>query len=172
MPISRAGRLTSSPGFTLVEMCVVLLIVSIFAFLVVPRLELSGGGELAASAKRLGGTTKYLFNEAALTGREHRLFYDLDRGSYRAMVLQPDGELVELQGTGKGARLPEGVRFRELTLRGHGSFTSGEIMTRIHPTGWMEETIIHLQDKAGKQLTLRIAPLSGITDIYPGDKVF
>jgi len=56
---------------------VVLLIISIFAFLVVPRLELGGGAELAGAAKRLGGTTKYLFNEAALTGREHRLVYDL-----------------------------------------------------------------------------------------------
>jgi len=42
------------------------------------------GGELAAAARRLGGTTKSLFNEAALTGREHRLVYDLERGSYRA----------------------------------------------------------------------------------------
>jgi general secretion pathway protein H len=172
---SPAGNLTGSPretGFTLIELCVILLLIGIFSGLLVPNLDRIGQGDLDASARRLRGTVKYLYNEAALTGREHRLIYDLDHGTYRAMILQPDGELVDLQGTGKGAKLPEGVRIRELTLRGHGSFSSGEIMTRIHPTGWLEETIIHLQDQAGKQLTLRIAPLSGITDIYPGNKVF
>ena len=128
----------------------VLLLIGLFAGLLVPNLDRVGQGHLDASARRLRGTVKYLFNEAALTGREHRLFYDLDHGTYRAMILQPDGELVALQGTGKGANLLDGVRFRELTLRGHGSFSTGEIMTRIHPTGWLEETIIHLQDQAGK----------------------
>jgi len=169
-----AGNLTDrrrEAGFTLIELCVVLLLIGLFAGLLIPNLDRVGQGNLDTSARRLRGTVKYLFNEAALTGREHRLVYDLDHGTYQAMVLQADGELVPLQGTGKGATLLEGVRFRELILRGHGSFSTGEITTRIHPTGWLEETIIHLQDRAGKELTLRIAPLSGITDIYPGDKV-
>ena len=170
-----AGNLTSrsrNHGFTLIELCVILLLIGIFAGLLMPNLDRIGQGNLDASARRLRGTVKYLFNEAALTGCEHRLIYDLDQGTYRAMILQPSGDLVPLQGTGKGAKLLDGVRFQELTLRGHGSFSSGEITTRIHPTGWLEETIIHLQDQAGKQLTLRIAPLSGIADIYPGFKVF
>jgi len=174
MPTSTAGNLTDRPrkaGFTLIELCVVLLLIGLFAGLLIPNLDRVGQGNLDTSARRLRGTVKYLFNEAALTGREHRLVYDLDHGTYQAMILQADGELAPLQGTGKGATLLEGVRFRELILRGHGSFSTGEITTRIHPTGWLEETIIHLQDRAGKELTLRIAPLSGITDIYPGDKV-
>jgi len=146
--------------------------VALFSGLTVPLLARLGDSGLDSSARRLRGTIKYLFNEAALTGHEHRLVYDLDRGTYRAMILRPGGELTELQGTGKGARLMEGVRFRKLTLRGRGSFSTGEISTRIHPTGWLEETIVHLQDRGGAELTLRISPLSGVTDIYPGDKVF
>jgi len=95
------------------------------------------------------GTIKYLFNEAALTGCEHRLIYDLDRGTYRAMILRPAAKLTELQGTGKGARLMDGVRFRELTLRGHRSFSSGKSARCIHPTGWLEKIHHHLQDGRG-----------------------
>ena len=153
-------------------MCVVLLIVSIFAFLVVPRLELSGGGELAATAKRLGGTTKYLFNEAALTGREHRLVYDLERGSYRAARLEASGELMPLDGPGKLTTLRGEVRFRDLTVPGRGTFTSGEVTTTIHPAGWLEETIVHLENRKGEQLTVHVSPLTGGVETYPGYRDF
>lgn len=171
-PVGNLTNCRRQHGFTLIELCVILLLIGLFSGLLIPNLARFGQGNLDASARHLRGTIKYLFNEAALTGCEHRLIYDLDRGTYRAMILRPGGELTELQGTGKGARLMDGVRFRELTLRGRGSFSTGEISTRIHPTGWLEETIIHMQDRAGTELTLRISPLSGIADIYPGDKAF
>lgn len=172
MRTSTAGNSTSSPGFTLVELCVVLLLIGLFSAVLLPQLGRFGQGELDASARRLRGTIKFIFNEAALTGREHRLIYDLERGTYRAMILRPGGELVELPGPGKTARLPEGIRFQDLTLRGRGTFSAGEVAMRIHPTGWLEETVIHLQDKAGAQRTLRVAPLGGVADIYQGYKVF
>ena len=150
----------------------VLLIISIFAFLVVPRLELGGGGDLAAAAKRLGGTTKYLYNEAALTGQEHRLLYDLERGSYRAARLEASGELVPLDGPGKLTMLRGEVRFRDLTVPGRGTFTSGEVTTTIHPAGWLEETIVHLENRKGEQLTVHISPLTGGVETYPGYRDF
>lgn len=175
MPTSTAGNLTEphgQRGFTLVELCVILFLLGLFSLLLIPNLARFGRGELDASARRLRGTIKYLFNEAALTGLEHRLVFDLEQGSYRAMRLQPNGELTGLQGPGKGTRLPAGVRFQDLTLRGRGTFSTGEVTTRIHPTGWLEETILHLQDESGAQVTLRVSPLSGTADIYPGHQVF
>ncbi|NJC87980.1 MAG: prepilin-type N-terminal cleavage/methylation domain-containing protein [Desulfuromonas sp.] len=172
MRTSTAGNSINARGFTLIELCVVLFLIGLFAALLIPRLDRFGRGDLDASARRLRGTIKYLFNEAALTGREHRLTYDLERGSYRAMVLQPGGELVALGGPGREARLPDGVRFQDLVLRGQGTFASGEITLRIHPTGWLDETIIHLRDDSGGQRTLRIAPLSGAAEIVQGYQGF
>lgn len=174
MPTSTAGKSTSrggNRGFTLIELGVVLFLIGLFSLLLIPRLDRFGQGNLDASARRLRGTIKYLYNEAALTGREHRLVYDLDHGSYRGLVLAASGDLTALPGTGKGATLLAGVHFRDLTLRGQGSFTTGEVTTRIHPTGWLEETVIHLRDDEGKELTLRIAPLTGAADIYPDYRV-
>jgi general secretion pathway protein H len=164
--------LTDTRGFTLIELSVILVLLGIFSLLLIPRLDRFGRGELDASARRLRGTIKFLFNEAALTGREHRLIYDLEHGRYRAMVLNPGGELTELRGPGKATRLPEGIRFQDLVLRNRGTFSTGEVTVRIHPTGWLEESLIHLQDQSGAQRTLRIAPLTGAADIDQGYKGF
>jgi general secretion pathway protein H len=151
---------------------VVLLVISIFAFLVVPRLDLTGRGDLEATAKHLGGTTRYLFNEAALSGREHRLVYDLERGSYRALRLETSGELTPLDGPGKLTRLRGEVRFRDLTVPGRGTFASGEVTTTIHPAGWLEETVVHLENRKGEQLTVHISPLTGMVETFVGYRDF
>ena len=144
----------------------VLFLIGLFSALLVPRLDRFGQGELDAAARRLRGTIKFVFNEAALTGREHRLVCDLKRGTYRAMVLQPDGQLVELPGVGSQAHLPNGIRFQDLSLRGRGTFSAGEITLRIHPTGWLEETVIHLRDQAGVQRTVITSYSIHYTKLY------
>jgi len=159
-------------GFTLIEMCVVLLVISIFAFLIVPRLDLSGRGDLEATARHLGSTTRYLFNEAALTGREHRLVYNLQDGSYRALRLEASGDLVSVDGPGRLTRLRGDVRFRDLTVPGRGSFTGGEVVTTIHPAGWLEETVVHLENRKGEQLTVHVSPLTGMVETFAGYRDF
>jgi hypothetical protein len=151
---------------------VVVLLIGIFAFLVIPRLDISGAGQLNLAAKRLSGTTKYLLNEAALTGREHRLIYNLEEGSYRGLRLEPGGELVTLDGPGRLTRLGREVRLRGLTLPGRGSFTSGEVVTHIYPAGWLEEAVIHLENRQGEQLTMRISPLTGAAETFDGYRDF
>lgn len=172
MRTSRAGRSTSAAGFTLIEISVVVLLIGIFALLVIPRLDISGAGQLNLAAKRLSGTTKYLLNEAALTGREHRLVYNLEEGSHRALRLEPGGDLVPLDGPGKLTRLGRDVRLRDLTLPGRGTFTTGEVVTHIYPAGWLEETIVHLENRRGEQLTMRISPLTGAAEIFTGYRDF
>lgn len=159
-------------GFTLVEVSVVVLLIGIFALLTVPRFNFSGAAQLSAAAKRLSNTSRYLLNEAALTGREHRLVYDLERGTYRALVLRPDGELVAVGGQAKPVTLGSDIRFRDLTLPGRGMFSSGEVVTRIYPAGWQEETIVHLENRKGEQLTVHLSPLSGVAETYEGYRDF
>lgn len=173
MPTSTTGSSNRQSGFTLIELGVVILLISLFTLISVPLLSNTARGNVEASARKLSGTVKYLFNEAALSGLEHRLVYNLDDGSYRGLVLETDGSLVDIGGPGKKSVLKRDVRFTGLTLPGRGSFSSGEVTVRIHPTGWLEETVVHLDDgKGGSALTMRINPLTGSSEIFEGFREF
>ena len=166
---SRGGGLA---GFTLVELVVVMVLISLFMVFSIPLFSNIGTSSLGTSARRLSGTIKYLFNESAMSGLEYRLVYDLDQGLYRAQILEANGEQVDAPDQGRQAALKGDVRFMDLQLPGRGKFTMGQITTRIHPSGWVEETIIHLDDGAGEMLTLRVSPLTGTTEVFDGYREF
>jgi len=170
--IPKTCRNRGRAGFTLVEIVVVMVLVSLFMVFSIPLFSNIGTSSLGTSARRLSGTIKYLFNESALSGLEYRLIYDLDRGSYRAQILEENGELVAATDQGREASLKGDVFFTDLQLPGRGKFTAGQVTTRIHPSGWVEETIIHLDDGAGEMLTLRVMPLTGTTEIFDGYREF
>jgi hypothetical protein len=157
-------------GFTLVELGVVVVLLALFAILTIPLISSTGTSKLGYSARRLSGTIKYLFNESALTGREHLLIYNLDNDTYRARIVEADGEIVDLPGLGKETKLAGDVQFRDLQLPGRGTFTSGQVTVRIYPSGWLEETGVHLEDGPGNELTLHVMPLTGTSEIFDGYK--
>lgn len=161
---SRKGR---ESGFTLIEIVVVMVLISLFMVLSIPLYGNIGTGSLDTSARRLSGTIKYLYNESAISGLEYRLIYDLDRGTYRAQALEKDGALTDAQDQGRQAALKGAVRFKDLKVPGRGKFSSGQVTTRIDPSGWVEETVIHLED-GNEVLTLRVMPLTGTTEIFQG----
>lgn len=169
MRTSTAGKSNES-GFTLIELVVVVALLALFATFTIPLFGRIGSSGLQQSARRLNSTIRYLYNESAMTGREYRLIFDLERKSYRAKVLQADGEIANVPESGQATRLAGETSFRDLQVPGRGTFTSGEVTIRIHPTGWLEENWIHLQDSSEKQLTLHISPLTGAAEMFDGYK--
>jgi general secretion pathway protein H len=131
-----------------------------------------GEDGLKSSARRIAGTVKYFFNEAALSGRPHRLEYNLDEGTFRVRRIEADGEVVELGGTGREQRLRGNVRFKDITIPARGSFSHGEVTTEILPIGWLEETVVHLEEEDGRTMTLRIMPYTGTTEVFDGYREF
>ncbi|MBE0598739.1 MAG: prepilin-type N-terminal cleavage/methylation domain-containing protein [Desulfuromonadales bacterium] len=157
-------------GFTLIELTIVVLLLGLFAGLTVPLLTGFGQDKLDASARRLAGTVKYLFNEAALAKTPHRIVFNLDEGNFQAKRLDHD-EWVEVGGSGRLQKLPGEVRFRDITVPGRGLYTSGEVIIEILPVGWMEETVLHLQER-NKERTLHIKPFTGTTEVFDGYREF
>lgn len=162
--------MTKQSGFTLIELTVVVVILALFTLLTVPLFSATGTSKLEYSGRRLSGTIKYLFNESALTGKEHRLIYNLDKGSYRGKIVEATGEVVDITGIGSESGLAGDVRFRDIQLPGRGTFTAGEVTVRFHPSGWVEESGLHLVDGRDNQLTLHVMPLTGTCEILEGYK--
>ena len=172
MPTSTAGTSNNQAGFTLIELALVVVLLGLLAGLTLPMLNGLGAKALETSARRLAGTVKYLYNEAVMSGLEHRLIFDLKEQGYQSARINQAGEVEGLQGIGKPRSLEPGVRFRDIYQPGRGEQTGGEVTTALLPGGWLEETVIHLQDENERELTLRLVPLTGLTDIYSGRRDF
>jgi prepilin-type N-terminal cleavage/methylation domain-containing protein len=162
----------SRQGFTLIELTIVLFIMALFAVLTLPMVTGIGENGLDVSARRLAGSIQYLYNQSALSGLQYRLVFNLDQETYGAKRLEKDGTLAPVTGIGREHHLDGDVRFDDVTIPGKGKFTTGKATMTIYPIGWMDETIVHLDNGKGKKLTLRIKPLTGSTEVYEGYRDF
>lgn len=171
MPMSRAGTCPDQAGFTLLELALVVLLIGLFSLLAVPLLSGPADAALASSARRLAGTVKQLYNESALSGREGRLTFDLERGTYSARLLERDGTLRPMPGVGSEGALRGNTRFTAIAVAGRGSFSRGEVTTEFSPAGWLPETVVHLRD-GEQQMTLRLLSFTGVTEVYEGYREF
>ena len=165
-------RNTDPAGFTLIELAVVTLLIALFAGLTIPLLSGGGTRELRSTSRRISGITRWCYNEAALSGLEHRLVFDLQRQVFFAQRLESDGELITLSGPGK-ERSPAGkTKIIDVSISGRGKFSSQTVTTRILPVGWLEETVIHLEAGGESKLTVRLMPLTGVSETYDGYREF
>ncbi len=158
-------------GFTLIELALVVLLIGLFSAFAVPQLLGFGGNHLESNARRIAGTVKYLFNESALNGHEYHLTFNVDEGTFGARVLRENGELVPAPGRWGEQALRGDVRFQNVTVTGRGLYSSGTATSVIHPTGWLEETIIHLR-QGENVLTVRVKPFTGTSEIFDGYREF
>jgi general secretion pathway protein H len=165
-------RNTNHSGFTLIELAVVTLLIALFAGLTLPLLSGGGARELRSTGRRISGITRWCYNEAALTGLEHQLVFDLQRQVFFAQRLESDGELITLTGPGR-ERSPAGqTKIKDVAISGRGQFSSQTVTTHILPSGWLEETVIHLEAGNEAKLTIRLMPLTGLSEIYDGYREF
>ena len=95
------------PGFTLIEIIIVLAIVGLISGLGVRGLRSLARSDLRADASHLSGAMRFLFDRASTTGKTHRLVLDLEGGKYWAEVTD-DKFFVPHE-----AETPEQIRRRE-----------------------------------------------------------
>lgn len=164
-------------GFTLLELALTLVVVSILLTLAVPRLPSLGRTDLEASADRLASTMTWLSDEASLRGRIYRLTLDLETESWEVAGLslfaprndgadgadrpgfQVDGE----DPMARSIQLPDGV-FLDAVVDRDGETTAGTRAIWFHPEGSSETVAVrlHEEDGAATTVTLRAATGSAV----------
>ncbi|MCD6526905.1 MAG: prepilin-type N-terminal cleavage/methylation domain-containing protein [Desulfuromonas sp.] len=154
-------------AFTLVELCIVLFLLSLFAVISVPLFSSVGENHLNHSARRISGMVKYLYNEAALTATAHRLVFNIDQGICSPQQLADNNEWQATRGTVRVYRLPADVQIKDLAIDGQGTLTTGTATIDFHPQGWLPATTVHLQ-QGEKQLSVHLLPFTGTAEIEEG----
>jgi general secretion pathway protein H len=169
----RAGLLRSAaPGFTLLEIAVVLFIMGLMVNIALPYFGGLTGAKLKSEARRLAGRATYLYDAAATRKVVMRLNFDLDSNSYFVTELDPyqPAPTFQLQyGLLGRVMLPAGIRLRDVTIGTQGTATRGVVGCTFYPTGWADATVVHLAASNGTVFTLAINPLTGQVSILAGD---
>jgi prepilin-type N-terminal cleavage/methylation domain-containing protein len=192
----RAPTLIRNPrgGFTLVELLVVIGLIALITLVAMPSITSYTKLSLSAASRELATTVREAYNSTVLTGRVHRVVYDIKNGEYWVekgppTLLMDTAETEEREKRRKRfakeddkpktpsfvpdktiargkASLPRGVIFKDvITERSPDPVTEGKAYTHIFPHGLSEQTIVHIQDLEKHNSTLVLETIAGKTRV-------
>jgi type II secretion system protein H len=177
--VGRADRADSigfadrADGFTLIEMVVVVMIISIVAAFAVPSLGNIGEYKLKKNSLRLARTITYLYTQAMASRKVVRLDVNLKTKEYRVTFLNSRGQFepttFPLFSKGKFSK---DVTIKEFTTLFGGSVAGDEGFLHFMPEGFAEKAVIVLVDRKGRALSLIVEPLTGHVKVEKGAIAF
>ncbi len=161
------------PGFTLLELAVVLLIIGLVLAIAMPHFGAFQGSELRSEAHRLATRSHYLYQEAGAQKVLLRLNLDLNHSTYFVTRLDPFAArplfMPEKGPAGGVVTMPADIRLRDVWVEGGGVFRSGIVGCQFYPGGIADAAVIHLFDRNGDVMTIGIDPFNGAVAIISGD---
>lgn len=163
-------------GFTLIELMVTLMIMSVLMGFALPKLgNIIYSSDLKRSLRQLKAILFVARSQATADRVPRRIVCDIDKGEIRIQrEVQEELEdvtMVEYEASSsvliKTYRLPEGVEIEDVINEAGDKEIDGEAFLRIGSNGIIQGNIIHLR-KGDDQYTLRINALTGRVTIEEG----
>lgn len=148
-------------GYTLIELTVVIILIGLLMTLVVPRFQYSLlTDDLKAATRRMVGTVRQIRNDAIREQKTHNLHFDLESNRFWVDSLGMTGDERSM-ARGNATALPQTVRIQDVWIRGEGKQMTGEALIRCHKNGYLQQSVIHLGSRDGRQFTLVLRPFLG-----------
>lgn len=162
-----AGR---HAGFTLIEMTVVIVILSLVALVVLPRLPFAHERDLKTSARSLAGSLRYLGDLAIATKQHYRLRCTLLTNEMTVVRVIPEGDELPVSDPALGGlSLLEGIVFADVVTPRLGKVAEGNAVLDFGPLGVEELAVLHLKPRdESKYFTVAVYPGSGRVTVLDG----
>lgn len=160
----------SERGYTLLELLVVLILISILITLAVPTLKTTLSADpMKMSAMKIAGLVRATREQAVRDQQEYLIEINFSENLIavrREGQQLPEEEEDDLQEKNT-VRMPEDVDLLDIWEKSTGSLNEGVPVIRIGRRGYMAETILHLSD-GDAIIGMRFAPFLDKIDIVTG----
>lgn len=156
-------------GFTLIEIVVVMVIVSMVLLLVIPRLPSSDEENLRTSARTLASTLRYLQERGATSKTAYYLA--LSPGTEKVAVFESgaDGSAKEPSDPLlQKSPLKEGIIIADVRIPRLGKINDGQLRLDVGSSGLREFVTIHLRSTEGRFWTVMAFPSGGKVKAFEG----
>jgi general secretion pathway protein H len=157
-----------SPGFTLIEMVVIIVILSMVAIIVLPLLPSTDSANLRNSARRLSTVIRYLGDQSVTTKSPYRMKIDLTDNLLVVKKIVNGEETAPDDPFFSRKFLADGVSIEDIETPRLGKTGEGIINVDFGVAGLGEFIAIHLQGAKGGHFTLTAFPYGGKVKVQEG----
>lgn len=155
-------------AFTLVELLVVCLLISIMLAVSVPVLrDTLLTDHLKATTRKIIGTIKALREEAVREQQSFSLYFDIEQ---KRIWYEKDGEKDQEEQKAameRGLHLPSSVRILDVWTKSDGRQSLGTATLWISRQGYMDMTVIHMTDDSDT-ISIVFSPFLGAIKVVDG----
>jgi type II secretion system protein H len=165
-------------GFTLIELVLVLVLLSLSVALVTPSLSrFSKRVELKTSAQKISGILRYFRSESIQKGKIHQVLFDAGLREVRVRALEREEKEGEETEEEKGKRereevillekryaLPGGIQMKEVKIPST-EYPSDLPAIEFYPTGGSNGGTILLEMEDQKGFRIKVHFLTGMVEI-------
>ena len=155
-------------GFTLIEMVVVIVILSLVALLVVPLLPSTEAAELRGSARSLTAVIRYLGDRSVTTKSPYRMLLNLTDSTITVKKIVNGEETAPEDPFFTKKFLADGVTIEDVEIPRLGKLSEGAVNVDFGVAGLGEFTVIHLKGIKGSHFTVTAIPEGGKVEVLEG----
>lgn len=163
-------RFTNQQGFTLLELIIVCLLITVSLAFSVPNLRQAlVVDQLAANSRKVMALIKEVRNLAAQKQQPYLIYFDLDRKKiwYQQDVPALKEEKKHENHPHPSIQFPPSVRIQDLQIgTAEKKTSSGEVVLWVNRQGYLEQTILHLADDQENVISLSLSPFYGTIKAY------
>jgi len=159
----------SGLGFTLMELLIVMMLISLFMVVSIPALrDTLIDDPLKSTGRRLIGYIDGIRELAIREQKGYVISIEIDGNKLR-YTSDADADVQDVEDTEKNVFTPTGdARLRSVWQKNSGSVGSGVVDVWVSGQGYLEKTVIHLVDDTDEALSLVIYPFLPQIEIRDG----